>query len=973
MIINHNVTLMRAEGQNKKAAKAENKAASRLQSGLKINRAADDNAGLGISESMRAQIRGLSQAASNVQTGISMLQTADSHLSAINDPTLQRMRELAVQASNDSLTDSDRQRIQEEIQQLKSHLDNVFSNAEFNTQKIFTQIPKQITETKVYPSPGILAGDTHLLPDGLDVTPGQNQTMSFKLDGVPYSVSLDSGPHTPQQLLDDLNQKFVAAGTDVTAFYQGDGLAFNSPTHIMDSFGGDMIQINNPYTSILYDMAKHGSISGAAATGYGNLSSGLTITASNNTLTMNVDGAATSITLLSNTYTASGLLTEINNQLSNANIPVTATYTGGGQLQLMHNISGAGHTLDTLGGSAYPDLFQSYTALTESVYSSTYTTAAITGNKSLAGGVTITAGDNDSLKFTVDGTNYAFTVTPGTNLTATNIASDLNAQFAVQGLTSLTASSNSGQLRIAYNSAGYHSITGLSGTAVDDLFYSKGTPGVYPGSYQYIEGSSAPLPNGFARVEGLTDLSNGAIVRAGKNDTFSFKLDGTAHTITLDAGTYSASSFVTEINSKLSGLSVQASIGYSSYGSVLNFTNTHEGGGIPQFPYSLDSFSGNGYDAFMRSIVPTPVQGYDSKAEIDGVADLSTGITINSSNNTFSFKIGALTKTITLNANTYSASGLLTEINQQLTAASVPVTASYYGSTLRLTANNSGEDFSGLTGNAVPTLFRKNDYVGGAYYTLPSSTDAYVEGRLNLAAGVTIDHGVNDTLSFSVNGTDHSVTLPEGGYTPDKLLATLNNDLASFNVTASYNSKQQLRLTYSPGTNGSYVIDGVGGNASYTLFYPGPTTKAESTRDLGPTDDRSTLTLHVGANQDMNMSSGIPIFMATRTLGIDKLDLTNRESADKAITAVDQAMKQVSQSQTFIGATMQALQATLGNVTTYGEHLTDSESRLRDADMAAELMERTKNSIVAQASNAMMAQASKRLSKYCNCYKDKLI
>ena len=135
MIINHNMNALNAHrnmGINNTAA---GKSMEKLSSGLRINRAGDDAAGLAISEKMRGQIRGLTQASRNSADGISMIQTAEG---ALNETTniLQRMRELAVQASNDTNTTSDRNEIQKEINALTEEVDRIANNTEFNTQKL---------------------------------------------------------------------------------------------------------------------------------------------------------------------------------------------------------------------------------------------------------------------------------------------------------------------------------------------------------------------------------------------------------------------------------------------------------------------------------------------------------------------------------------------------------------------------------------------------------------------------------------------------------------------------------------------------------------------------------------------------------------------------------------------------------------------------------------------------------------------
>ena len=135
MIINHNMNALNAHRNMNINNTAAGKSMEKLSSGLRINRAGDDAAGLAISEKMRGQIRGLTQASRNSADGISMIQTAEG---ALNETTniLQRMRELAVQASNDTNTTSDRNEIQKEINALTEEVDRIANNTEFNTQKL---------------------------------------------------------------------------------------------------------------------------------------------------------------------------------------------------------------------------------------------------------------------------------------------------------------------------------------------------------------------------------------------------------------------------------------------------------------------------------------------------------------------------------------------------------------------------------------------------------------------------------------------------------------------------------------------------------------------------------------------------------------------------------------------------------------------------------------------------------------------
>jgi flagellin len=135
MIINHNLNAMNAHRQMGINLGNTGKATEKLSSGLRINRAGDDAAGLAISEKMRAQVRGLNQASRNAQDGISLIQTAEGALTESHS-ILQRMRELAVQSANDTNVAVDRSEIQKEIDQLSQELTRISDNTEFNTQNL---------------------------------------------------------------------------------------------------------------------------------------------------------------------------------------------------------------------------------------------------------------------------------------------------------------------------------------------------------------------------------------------------------------------------------------------------------------------------------------------------------------------------------------------------------------------------------------------------------------------------------------------------------------------------------------------------------------------------------------------------------------------------------------------------------------------------------------------------------------------
>lgn len=158
MIVQHNMTAFNASRQlgitNSNLAKSTEK----LSSGYRVNRAADDAAGLSISEKMRGQIRGLNQASTNAQDGISLIQTAEGALNEIHS-VLQRMRELTVQAANDTNVTADRQAIAKEVRALTSEITRIATQTEFNTMKLLSgRFATHTTNYDTVKGPSVLGG-----------------------------------------------------------------------------------------------------------------------------------------------------------------------------------------------------------------------------------------------------------------------------------------------------------------------------------------------------------------------------------------------------------------------------------------------------------------------------------------------------------------------------------------------------------------------------------------------------------------------------------------------------------------------------------------------------------------------------------------------------------------------------------------------------------------------------------------------
>ena len=236
MIINHNLGAMNANRNMAINSSNANKSMQKLSSGLRINSASDDAAGLSISEKMRGQIRGLDQASANAQDGISMAQTAEG---ALNETTsiLQRVRELADQAANGTNTDGDRSSMQDEVNQLTSEVNRIGNTTEFNTQKVLnggtgSTDGAVITKATSAVVTGGKAATAVAVSAGVTITI-DNKTFSLSTAGtmavltagdtigVKNSTALGNVTSGGVKLSDLVDIKFTTAGATFTAKSQG--------------------------------------------------------------------------------------------------------------------------------------------------------------------------------------------------------------------------------------------------------------------------------------------------------------------------------------------------------------------------------------------------------------------------------------------------------------------------------------------------------------------------------------------------------------------------------------------------------------------------------------------------------------------------------------------------------------------------------------------------------------------------------
>jgi flagellin len=263
MIINTNVPAINAQRNLAVTNARMGQTLEKLSSGLRINRAADDAAGLAISEKMRAQVRGMQQGLRNAQDGVSMLQTAEGALNEVHN-ILQRVRELSVQAGNTTLSSNDRQAIGEELTALRSEIDNIAQRTRFNGQNLLTgalsvQVAGASTADAVTASEngsqvsvssidvsGAKAGLTYTLEnDGADVTltvtdgsvtQSETVTVADMADGATQALTFSHLGVTINLVHDDVSGTVTGGAL---------GTAFNNATVVTEGDGNASFRVGS--------------------------------------------------------------------------------------------------------------------------------------------------------------------------------------------------------------------------------------------------------------------------------------------------------------------------------------------------------------------------------------------------------------------------------------------------------------------------------------------------------------------------------------------------------------------------------------------------------------------------------------------------------------------------------------------------------------------------------------------------------
>jgi flagellin len=322
MRINNNIMAMNTHRFLALGNNAGAKSTERLSSGFRINKAGDDAAGLAISEKMRAQIRGLSQASANAQDGISMIQTAEGALSETHD-ILQRMRELATQSSNDTNTSVDRDEIQKEINELTSEINRIGNNTEFNTKKV---INGEMTGGGV----GATSQKYTLDIDAMGLETGETTGFKLKIGGEEYTVAGNAGVAPGTTPVVNGGTKTITVGTsgaDATAADIVNGFALLNASD--SSLLSNEWSFSDVGGNLVIEAKSDGQFKGVAGKDSISVTQG---EASNLSITTTgADGTGGKANIQVGANNAQQFVVEINDMRALTNLKISGTSAGGNQ------------------------------------------------------------------------------------------------------------------------------------------------------------------------------------------------------------------------------------------------------------------------------------------------------------------------------------------------------------------------------------------------------------------------------------------------------------------------------------------------------------------------------------------------------------------------------------------------------------------------------------------------------------------
>ena len=914
MRIQHNIMAMGAYRNYTNNVSAMKKNLEKLSSGYKINRAGDDAAGLAISEKMRAQITGLETAQKNAKDGISLVQTAEGALTEVHD-MLNRMVELATQSANGTYdNDTDRYQLQKEMNQLKEEINRIADSANFNGIKLL---------------------------DGMSGS-GRLSTLPVEYDSISTTAgitvdSVNNGNGSKGEFVIDLNEKF--------------------------SFG-DTISITG--------VDKDGNTIGGAAKTY-------TLTTAAGTANFYGDTADAQATDLVNKMTADfGAYFDI--KAEGSKITMTAKAEGVEAAQITaatvtdNSTSYLGAVKDTAGaetaGTAWKGVLEVLGGVNAGASGNievgdklsfefttgrgTTLTAEITATQEMANADAETA-----TKAIVDALNKAYFNDDG-NTTGID-----ESQIKVSDLFTFTANKNAkgdaaayGSINVVAKNAGSTAIakansftinrngakTTFNATADTNTTAAKNSTtakdkavAAAVNTVNYTAGDKVKATGTLA--DGRTFevvLEAGKDFEVDKNATVATAVTNTVNNLKDAFSSKDVTVKVTDADGNVSTMT-----GEDLFGAKGEFTVTANAGALT-IESKYDGTAGNGNASTIDSLVAVPLKAVDAPLTRN-LADAQTA-----AESTFTLdekldygaaiKVGDHTYEIVKDARDTS--------NRNNTAIVVadPTDSKAVAKAIAdaISANEKGSYTATSNGGTVTV---SSDKIGSDQKAL-SVTTPY--GDKIKTASFTFDPKAVKEGSILEFGGNTYEFVKKGGEVSNEGAVAIEVD------NPSKASAKELGDAFANVVkNGTATVDN---NGKVTLRGA----EAENGTIADPTVTwENNLVLQIGDTSDSYNQLKVKLSdMHTNAMGIDGISIADQDSAGKAIDVIKSAINYVSDVRGTLGATQNRLDHTINNLSVMTENIQDAESTIRDTDVAAEMMEYTKNNILIQSAQAMLAQAN---------------
>ncbi len=859
MRINTNLSALNAYRNLSMTDNRLSKSLERLSSGLRINRAADDAAGLAISEKMRGQIRGLNQASRNAMDGISLMQTAEGALNETH-AILQRMRELSVQASSDTLTSSDRIEIQKEIEQLIAEINRIASSTEFNTKKL-------------------LDGSSAALTSTSDLN-----TKIFMRDGL--------------RTIDQFGQKAVGGGN-----YKLDISAMAGRGEVQKT---DIMKVKHEATTIEWTDVE--GTDGALQVALLEFDEVEEVN-----LQLNDPGAADQELSVMATFTAGTLTVEVN--------------------------------LATDGTGAI-------TSTAEEVYNAVMSAAVQEGLGAVNEVQTLTL-DNataGSFSLSFNGETTAFLAH---DISAVDLATALEGLSGI-GSGNVTVTEDSGAYTITFQGD-------LIGTDVSELVLT---------TYDTAYDGETPTIAGTTEIATLTfdDSGNGI----GTEGHFSLTLDGFTTIIETDSDEAVLAERIEE------GLQALLDMGAGNGGTVAVVATTPGTDILFTATFSNDPGATISFGAVTADWASDGADGIDTTTPGQSGPTLSSIIAMNIVNGdqvvladtTVLDEVGEVMLNIGEVARLDSAifdidrfwdanGNFLVQDPQTINL----VQGDGKKTSITIFGSDTIADIEEKLNRAI-----HNGLQQSFFNEEPTSYVRYVTEEIVDEEGFFTVRGTF-VIQSAVTGKDGEIRFSgDEGVINALSLTTLQNSTENqFNVTVTNAHDPEEIIAENTRIVGNLLVGVVHPNvdvkfdpmAGITVDLEGNSFQWQSsgTDSIFIHLSDNTMVFHIGANplQDVGAAIGD---MSAEALGVDNILVTNRMSANRALTQVDYAIGRVSSERAKLGAVQNRLEHTINNLGVAAENLSAAESRVRDLDFALEMVEFTRNQIMMQAGTAMLAQAN---------------